>query len=165
MPSLHKPRSPMRMIAKSRLRSAAGAFSVISKDIEPKLLMQILRHVADSHRSSPPASYGPELSQEITNIAKAAHALTDRERQIIRLVSEGLSNKQIASRLNITDGTIKIHLHHIFQKLEVSNRTVLAISQIPKVDAPQGYGCEASFGALLRTRSTIAGKIRSIRNR
>jgi len=53
-------------------------------------------------------------------------ALTPRERQIIRLVSEGLSNKQIARRLNVTDGTIKVHLHHIFEKLRVDNRTALA---------------------------------------
>jgi len=50
-------------------------------------------------------------------------ALTDGERQIIRLISEGLSNKQIARRLNITDGTIKVHLHSIFEKLRVGNRT------------------------------------------
>ena len=51
--------------------------------------------------------------------------LTDRERQILRLVSEGLSNKEIGRRLKITDGTIKMHLHHLFQKLKV-NRTALA---------------------------------------
>jgi two-component system nitrate/nitrite response regulator NarL len=44
----------------------------------------------------------------------------------MRLVSEGLSNKEIGRRLNIVDGTIKVHLHHIFQKLEIRNRTVLA---------------------------------------
>jgi len=53
-------------------------------------------------------------------------ALTNRERQIIRLVTEGLSNKQIARRLNVTDGTIKVHLHHIFEKLRIGNRTALA---------------------------------------
>ena len=57
---------------------------------------------------------------------KTLTTLTDRERQIMRLVSEGLSNKEIGRRLNITDGTIKVHLHHVFQKLEISNRTVLA---------------------------------------
>jgi two-component system nitrate/nitrite response regulator NarL len=41
-------------------------------------------------------------------------------------VSEGLSNKGIGRVLNITDGTIKVHLHNIFRKLEISNRTVLA---------------------------------------
>ena len=52
--------------------------------------------------------------------------LTDREREIMRLVSEGLSNKAIARRLNISQGTIKVHLHHMYQKLEINNRTVLA---------------------------------------
>src|ERR1700688_3839711 len=42
------------------------------------------------------------------------------------LVSEGLSNKAIGRRLNIAGGTIKVHLHHIYQKLEINNRTVLA---------------------------------------
>ena len=57
---------------------------------------------------------------------KTAMELTNRERQIIRLVSEGLSNKQIARRLSITDGTVKVHLHHICEKLKVSNRTAIA---------------------------------------
>src|SRR4051794_23548228 len=60
--------------------------------------------------------------------------LTDRERQIMRLVSEGLSNKEIGRRLNIVDGTIKVHLHNIFQKLEISNRTVLAALAISETD-------------------------------
>jgi len=51
--------------------------------------------------------------------------LTDRERQILRLVSEGLSNKEIGRRLKITDGTIKVHLHNIFEKLQASSRTTL----------------------------------------
>ena len=58
----------------------------------------------------------------------------------MRLVSEGLSNKEIGRRLNITDGTIKVHLHHIFQKLEISNRTVLAalaISQSDRAGSPE----------------------------
>jgi two-component system, NarL family, nitrate/nitrite response regulator NarL len=52
--------------------------------------------------------------------------MTERERQIMRLVSEGLSNKEIGRRLKITEGTIKVHLHHIFRKLVVDNRTALA---------------------------------------
>jgi two-component system nitrate/nitrite response regulator NarL len=59
-------------------------------------------------------------------IERALKALTEREHQIMELVSEGLSNKEIGRRLRITDGTIKVHLHHIFKKLEISNRTVLA---------------------------------------
>jgi two-component system nitrate/nitrite response regulator NarL len=52
--------------------------------------------------------------------------LTARERQIMNLVSEGLSNKAIARQLKLTDRTIKVHLHNVFEKLGISNRTSLA---------------------------------------
>jgi DNA-binding NarL/FixJ family response regulator len=51
------------------------------------------------------------------------------------LVSEGLSNKEIGRRLNVSDGTIKVHLHHIFQKLDIANRTVLAALAISQHEA------------------------------
>jgi DNA-binding NarL/FixJ family response regulator len=41
------------------------------------------------------------------------------------LVSEGLSNKEIARQLNVAEGTIKVHLHHIFEKLAIKHRTAL----------------------------------------
>jgi len=53
-------------------------------------------------------------------------SLTERERQITHLVSEGLSNKELGRQLNISEGTIKIHLHHIYKKLSINNRTALA---------------------------------------
>src|SRR6516165_9441008 len=84
--------------------------------------------------------YGqPELRKQSGDAEAAATALTDRERQIMRLVSEGLSNKEIARRLNITDGTIKVHLHHIFQKLDVGNRTALAALAISRSDNPAPF--------------------------
>ena len=64
--------------------------------------------------------------------------LTDRERQIMRLVSEGLSNKEIARELNVSQGTVKVHLYNMFQKLEISNRTVLAT--IALLERPAGFG-------------------------
>jgi DNA-binding NarL/FixJ family response regulator len=54
-------------------------------------------------------------------------ALTERERQVVHLVGQGLSNKAIARRLDICEGTIKLHLHHIYQKLAIGNRTALAV--------------------------------------
>ena len=51
-----------------------------------------------------------------------SNELTHRERQILHLVCEGLSNKEIGRRLKVTDGKIKVHLHNIFEKLRVSNR-------------------------------------------
>jgi two-component system nitrate/nitrite response regulator NarL len=53
-------------------------------------------------------------------------SLSSREQEITSLVSSGLSNKEVARRLKLTEGTIKVHLHHIFRKTRVSNRTALA---------------------------------------
>jgi two-component system nitrate/nitrite response regulator NarL len=109
--------------------AAAGAYGVIPKDATPEILLQSLQQVADGKRLLPLPSADQALSREQGNIAIAENVLTvltDRERQIMALVSEGLSNKEIGRRLNIADGTIKVHLHHIYQKLEISNRTVLA---------------------------------------
>jgi len=64
----------------------------------------------------------PNLRKQSGDAGAAATALTHRERQILRLVSEGLSNKEIGRRLKVTDGKIKVHLHNIFEKLWVSNR-------------------------------------------
>ncbi len=111
------------------MSAAAGAYGIIPKDVELDILLQSLRQVADGQRLLPLPSSDQAVSREQSNIAVSDNALTvltDRERQIMRLVSEGLSNKEIGRRLNISDGTIKQHLHHIYQKLEISNRTVLA---------------------------------------
>ena len=96
---------------------AVGVHAVIRKDADPQSLLQTLRQVASGQKV---------LQQPGGDAEKAVAALTDRERQILRLVSEGLSNKEIGRRLKITDGTIKVHLNHIFQKLAVGNRTALA---------------------------------------
>ncbi|MGF6308528.1 two-component system nitrate/nitrite response regulator NarL [Bradyrhizobium sp. i1.8.4] len=106
--------------------AAAGAYGVILSDEEPTTLVQTLRQVGDGQRMLPLPSE-ESISRAQTAIPEKYLAmLTDRERQIMRLVSEGLSNKEIGRRLKVADGTIKVHLHHIFRKLEISNRTVLA---------------------------------------
>ncbi|MFC7700471.1 MULTISPECIES: response regulator transcription factor [Bradyrhizobium] len=108
--------------------AAGRACLVLTRDAEPEMLVATLRKVAERQG---PASRSPCTGGEVrgashTGEEKAPTQLTDRERQIMRLVSEGLSNKEIGRFLSITDGTIKVHLHHIFQKLDISNRTVLA---------------------------------------
>ena len=123
------------------MAAAAEGYSVITKDAAPEALMQSLREVATGQRLLPLLAPEQTIAREQTTVAEnALTTLTDRERQIMRLVSEGLSNKEIGRRLSITDGTIKVHLHHIFQKLEISNRTVLAalaISQSDRGSAPE----------------------------
>jgi two-component system nitrate/nitrite response regulator NarL len=104
--------------------AGAGAHAVLPQDVDLDILVQVLRRVAGGQRLR--ASGRGAFEEQRATVEKAAPALTDRERQIMRLVSEGLSNKEIGRRLNLTDGTIKVHLHHIFEKLDVTNRTALA---------------------------------------
>jgi two-component system, NarL family, nitrate/nitrite response regulator NarL len=111
-----------------RLQTLAAGLAclVLTRDAKPEMLVATLRKVAERQG---PASRSPCTGGEVrgeSHEEKPPTQLTDRERQITRLVSEGLSNKEIGRFLNITDGTIKVHLHHIFRKLDISNRTVLA---------------------------------------
>jgi DNA-binding CsgD family transcriptional regulator len=53
--------------------------------------------------------------------------LTPREAEIARFVAAGLSNKQIARKASIAEGTVKIHLHRAYQKLGIANRAALAV--------------------------------------
>jgi len=109
--------------------TAAGACSVIAKHAMPEMLMQSLRQLADGGNLLPRPSSELVLSRKERDgavVENSLAVLTDREREIMRLVSVGLPNKAIARRLNISQGTIKVHLHHIYQKLEINNRTVLA---------------------------------------
>jgi len=106
--------------------AAAGAYGVILKDVAVEILVQSLREIADGQRLLPLPTV-PREQGNVANRENVLTVLTERERKIMRLVSGGLSNKEIGRQLTITDGTIKQHLNHIYQKLEISNRTVLAV--------------------------------------
>jgi two-component system nitrate/nitrite response regulator NarL len=56
--------------------------------------------------------------------------MTRREAEVARLVSQGLANKVVARLLGVREGTVKIHLHNIYRKLRVANRTGLTLSAI-----------------------------------
>jgi VCBS repeat-containing protein len=130
---------------------AAGACSAISKYASPESLLQSLRLVVEGISLVPEPSPGlAPTGKEVScaNVEDVLAVLTDREREIMRLVSEGLSNKAVARRLNVCQGTIKVHLHHIYQKLEINNRTVLAALAIS-----QRYG---GFGTLALAALTFA---------
>ena len=101
--------------------------SLISKSLAPESLVQSLRQVVDG-RNLPrlPSALGPPLKARNGATESVLEVLTDREREIMRLVSGGLSNKEIARRLSISQGTIKVHLHNIYEKLGINNRTALA---------------------------------------
>jgi len=108
---------------------AAGACSAISNCENPDSILRSLRLMAERTSAPPkPCQDLPPNGKEAdgAKIEKMLRELTPRERDIIRLVAEGLSNKQIARQLNVSPGTVKVHLYNIFQKLEIRNRTVLA---------------------------------------
>ena len=60
----------------------------------------------------------------------AGRTLTRRELEIVRLVSQGLTNRVVAGELGVQEGTVKIHLHSIFRKLRVASRTELILRVI-----------------------------------
>lgn len=113
----------------------SGGSSVLLKEMTGQGLVQCLREITDGETVVPgPPTDQAESREQGANPENALAVLTERERQIMRLVSRGLSNKEIGRRLNIADGTIKVHLHNIFQKLEIGNRTELAALAISQDD-------------------------------
>jgi len=93
----------------------------------PEVLTYFLRQIAVG-RLLPLALLDAEHKHEQEPCKQ--RVLTERERQIIALVSKGLSNKEVGRRLDLSPGTIKVHLHRIYQKLAITNRTALAISAV-----------------------------------
>ncbi|MET4120506.1 two-component system nitrate/nitrite response regulator NarL [Bradyrhizobium sp. JR4.1] len=136
--------------------AAGRACLVLTRDAEPEMLVATLRKVAERQgpASRSPCTGGEVRGESHTGEEKAPTQLTDRERQIMRLVSEGLSNKEIGRFLNITDGTIKVHLHHIFQKLDISNRTVLAAFAISQ-NGKHAAARELASSGLLQQDSAV----------
>jgi DNA-binding NarL/FixJ family response regulator len=84
--------------------------------LEPTMIAQVLGDLTRPQLS-------PQTSSEATKIAR----LTEREREVITLVGEGLRNKHIAARLYISEATVRHHLTAIFAKLDISDRFELAI--------------------------------------
>ena len=55
------------------------------------------------------------------------NSLTSRENEVVFALAEGLSNKGVSRRLGLSEGTVKVHLHNIYNKLGVKNRTALVV--------------------------------------
>lgn len=104
---------------------ALGAWGLLLKETAPDMLVDCLRTVAAGGRWHPEellAQTAPPPSPHALRIAR----LTPREREIVDLVCRGMSNKAIANQVGTAEGTVKIHLHNIFRKAKVTNRTALA---------------------------------------
>jgi two-component system, NarL family, nitrate/nitrite response regulator NarL len=101
---------------------ARGAHGVIPREASPELLLRSLRKVASGQRLLPRAG----RKSRARPLQKSHSALTEREREIAHLVREGLSDKEVARELNLSGSTVRLHLHRIYRKLAIQNRTALA---------------------------------------
>jgi len=103
---------------------AQRACGLILKDEAADNIVKCVREVAAGRKWIPTNIVEAALERE-EGRRDLIDKLTVRERQITSLISEGISNKAISRQLNLTEGTVKIHLHNIYSKLEVPNRTAL----------------------------------------
>ena len=114
----------------------AGASSYLLKDVSPDALVEAIRAV---YRGE--ARLHPDIARKLMHATRAAHQasgdapalagdLTDREREVIRLVARGCNNHAIAQALVISEKTVKTHISHILGKLDLEDRTQLAIYAI-----------------------------------
>ncbi len=123
------------------MRSGAAAYC--SKDITPDELIQVIRDVADGQhvvngermderqleewvQSSVAAMSGPYIVDADEHFIPLSH----REMEILQFVTDGLSNKEIAVKLNISQQTVKNHMTSILKKLHVEDRTQAAVNAI-----------------------------------
>jgi two-component system nitrate/nitrite response regulator NarL len=109
--------------------AAGGAYGIILKESAPDLLLTCLRAVAAGDKWLPAELVDGAMERtqaQRAQIAKISQLLTPREIEIMLRVADGLTNSQVGRQLNITEGTVKMHLHSIYQKVHVSNRTSLA---------------------------------------
>jgi DNA-binding NarL/FixJ family response regulator len=102
----------------------AGAIGYLLKDAEPDELIRGVR--AAAHGESPLA---PKAARELLGSRGSAPGsdLTDREREVLRLVTRGLPNKLIARELGISEKTVKAHLTTVFQRIGVTDRVQAAM--------------------------------------
>ena len=113
----------------------AGANGYMLKNVKPEQLFEDLRGVMRgeapiapgiAHKLLDALREGPPRPRAQAVPADGETALTRRETEILQLVAAGLSNKEIAAQLVITEGTVKNHVHTALEKLHLSNRTQAA---------------------------------------
>jgi DNA-binding NarL/FixJ family response regulator len=100
-----------------------GALGVVLKESAPGLLLDCVRTVARGERYLQPRFLVRALEQAESSPPEPT--LTPRELDLVRMVAQGLRNRQIAERLSITEGTVKVHLHNIYDKLGLDGRLAL----------------------------------------
>lgn len=112
-----------------------GAEGYVLKDAEPSVLIDAIRSVHQGQSYIQP-NMTKELVKEFNRLTlhgrerNGENRLTAREREVLKLIAEGMINKEIATKLYISEKTVKNHVSSIFRKLNVSDRTQAAIYAI-----------------------------------
>lgn len=104
----------------------AGAIGYLLKDALQSDLVRAIRSVAAGEAFLAPAAQR-QLMELLRKPRTEREALTTRETEVLRLIAEGQSNKQIARRLNLTEGTVKGYVSQILAKLHLEDRTQAAL--------------------------------------
>ncbi|WP_438488677.1 response regulator [Streptomyces sp. S186] len=106
----------------------AGAAGYVYKDIDPDALAGAIRSVHAGHVLLQPEVAGALLSQEEGNNGQGrGGSLTDREREVLALIADGRSNREIARALVLSEKTVKTHVSNILMKLDLADRTQAAL--------------------------------------
>ncbi len=103
----------------------SGARAIVQKTVAAETVMHAIRAVASGMVWMPPT-----LRRKLTaskSQSAAADQLTVREREVVRQVAVGLRNAEVAEKLSISEGTVKIHLNNIFSKLNIRDRVELTL--------------------------------------
>ena len=107
-----------------------GAMGLVLKEASPDALLDCVRRVHRGEqwieRETVTQAFKAVLKREAA-VSHAEATLTPRELEIVRMVAHGLRNKAIAERLSISEGTVKVHLHNIYEKLGVEGRMELLL--------------------------------------
>lgn len=105
-----------------------GVQGIVLKEMAPQMLLRCIRKVHAGEQWIELRSVKQALDKMLRREAGAretAAILTSQEMTIVRMIAGGLRNKEIANKLHISEGTVKVHLHNIFEKLHVDSRTAL----------------------------------------
>ncbi len=113
----------------------AGADGYLLKDMEPEEILDRLQVAAKGRlviSDKLTELLAHALREEATPRDPDKAGLTEREEQILNLIASGLSNKLIARKLDITEGTVKVHVKHLLKKLNLHSRLEAAVWVVDK---------------------------------
>jgi DNA-binding NarL/FixJ family response regulator len=103
-----------------------GATGFLYKDVDPDALVRAIRSVHDGHTVLAPGAAGLVAARP-GGSARGIAALTSREREVLALLADGQSNREIAKTLTVSEKTVKTHVSAILAKLGVADRTQAAL--------------------------------------